>query len=274
MNTSGFTKFINSIRSSLTKHAPEILTGIGIAGMLTTTVLAVRATPKALRLMDEELLRQNNAAAEEAHKNGDKLCKQITKLKPIDVVKVTWKCYLPPLITAATSTACLIGASSVHARRNAALATVYKLSETALSEYKDKVIETVGEKKEKLIRDKVSEEKVKNNPVSNNQVILSKKGDTLCYETISGQYFKSDVEAIRKAVNEINKQMLNENYVSLNDFYSAIGIKPSSIGEDLGWKIDNGFVEVYFSTCLSENDEPCLVISYEKGPVYDYYKFM
>ena len=103
---------------------------------------------------------------------------------------------------------------------------------------------------------------------------MSKKGDTLCYETISGQYFKSDVEAIRKAVNKINKQMLNENYVSLNDFYSAIGIKPRSIGEDLGWKIDNGFVEVYFSTCLSENDEPCLVISYEKGPVYDYYKFM
>ena len=53
-----------------------------------------------------------------------------------------------------------------------------------------------------------------------------------------------------------------------------MGRKARSIGEDLGWKIDNGFVEVDFSRCLSENDEPCVVISYEKGPVYDYYKFM
>ena len=47
-----FNLIVNDVKTTLSKHAPEILTGIGIAGMVTTTVLAVRATPKALMLID------------------------------------------------------------------------------------------------------------------------------------------------------------------------------------------------------------------------------
>ena len=46
-------KMLKSFRYELGKHSPEILTGIGIAGMITTTVMAVRATPKALDLLAE-----------------------------------------------------------------------------------------------------------------------------------------------------------------------------------------------------------------------------
>ena len=44
----------NAVKKSTIKHSPEILTGIGIAGMVTTTVMAVRATPKALDLLEKE----------------------------------------------------------------------------------------------------------------------------------------------------------------------------------------------------------------------------
>ena len=42
------------VRTAMKKHSPEILTGIGIAGMITTTVMAVKATPKALILLEEK----------------------------------------------------------------------------------------------------------------------------------------------------------------------------------------------------------------------------
>lgn len=51
MNLSNIAK---SLRIAMKKHSPEILTGIGIAGMVTTTVLAVRATPKAIKILEDE----------------------------------------------------------------------------------------------------------------------------------------------------------------------------------------------------------------------------
>ena len=130
MNKPNLSKIAKGIRMSISKHSPEILTGIGIAGMVTTTVMAVRATPKALILIEER--------KEEI---------DVDKLTPIELIKATWTCYIPAAITGGLSIICLIGASSVNTRRNAALATAYTLSESALKEYQGKVIETIGEKK-------------------------------------------------------------------------------------------------------------------------------
>ena len=41
-------KFVMDTKRMVYKHSPEILTGIGVAGMITSTILAVKATPKAL----------------------------------------------------------------------------------------------------------------------------------------------------------------------------------------------------------------------------------
>ena len=43
-------KIMKDIKITMSKRSPEILTGLGIAGMITTTVLAVKATPKAIKL--------------------------------------------------------------------------------------------------------------------------------------------------------------------------------------------------------------------------------
>ena len=147
MNKPNMADLFKSVKMAVSQHSPEILTGIGIVGMITTTVLAVKATPKALTLIEEK-------KEELELYPGD-------KLTPVETVKVTWKCYIPAAVTGATSVACLIGTSSVNLRRNTALATAYNLSATALTEYKEKVIESIGEKKEQTIRDKVAEERVK-----------------------------------------------------------------------------------------------------------------
>lgn len=46
-------KFIKTVKQGFGKRSPEILLGIGIASGITATVLAVKATPKALELLTE-----------------------------------------------------------------------------------------------------------------------------------------------------------------------------------------------------------------------------
>lgn len=257
MHKLNLANLVSNTRQFANKHSPEILTGIGIAGMITTTVLAVRATPKALELLEKK-------------KNED----WVDELSPLEVVKTAWKPYVPAAVTGVASVACLIGASSVNAKRNAALATAYKLSETALTEYREKVIETIGEKKEKTVRDKVAEERVKKNPVSKSEVIVTNNGTTLCFDPISARYFKSSIDKIKRAENELNKQMLHDisGYVSLNEFYDELGLDHTSVGDDLGWNVDK-LIDISFSSQLNDNGEPSVVLDYLVAPKYDFYKF-
>ena len=251
--------FIKNTKCFLGKHSPEILTGIGIAGMVTSTVLAVKATPKALVLL------------EEARTNEDGTLKD--KLTIVETVKVAWKPYVPAVAVGIASISCIIGASRVNYKRNAALATAYALSERTLINYRDKVIETLGEKKEKEVRDKISQDEIDKKPISSSQVIITPKGNTLFMDSITGRYFRSDLDSIKKAVIALNMEISHQNYISLNEFYSNIGLDRISNGDNLGWNIDNGYVEIDYSTCLADNDEPCIVIDYISQPKYDFDKF-
>lgn len=258
MSKINFNQIIKTTQATLKKHTPEILTGIGISGMIATTVLAVKATPKALMLIEEK-----------------KLDLDTEKLSPVEVVKTTWPCYIPTVVTGAMSVACLVGASTVSVRRNAALATAYTLSETALKDYQEKVIETIGEKKESVVRDAIAKDKIEKNPIDgSSEVVLTNQGETLCYDPLSGRYFRSDIDKIKRAMNEINNMLLNDNYISLNDFYCEVGLGETKLGDNLGWEISRGLIDIHFSTQLASTGEPCLVIDFVKPPVYDYYKIL
>ncbi len=256
MDKSNITNIIKGIKASISRHSPEILTGIGIAGMITTTILAVKATPKAIKLIEAE-----------------KQAKHVDTLSPVDTVKTVWKCYIPAAMTGVSSIACLIGSNAINAKRNAALTTVYTLSEMARNEYKEKVIETIGEKKERTIKEKVDAERIKKDPVSKKEVIITEKGTTLCYDHVFGRYFKSDIDLINRAMNKINREIVINMYASLNDFYAELGLSPVEMGYDLGWNIDDGTIEIEPSSQLADDGTPCLVIDYSVSPKYNYSRF-
>lgn len=253
MNKKNIALAIKNIQTSIKKHSPEILTGLGIAGMITTTVMAVQATPKALILIEEK--KEELEAAE---------------LNPIETIQATWPCYIPAAFTGIVSVFCLIGAGSVNMRRRTALATAYTLSESALKEYQEKVVESIGEKKEQSIRDAVAKDKIEQNPVSNREVVIVERGNTLCFDTVSGRYFKSDIDKIKKAVIELNLRLRDEMYISLNEFYYEIGLNGTSLGDMLGWNIDQGYIDVSYSSQLTDDETPCLVIEYHIAPRYDF----
>ena len=235
-------------------NAPGILTGVGILTMVATTVEAVRVTPKAMMLIE--------------NRKGEL---EVDDLQPTEIIKTTWKTYMPSLMLGVTSMACFLVASGIQSKRNALLATAYALSETALREYTTKVIETVGEKKEQEIRDAISKKRLAENPVSENTVVVTgNDSNTMFYDPLSGRYFMSDIEKIKKAVNNINRELNLERYVSLNDFYSEIQLKSIEIGQDLGWNIDKGLLDIYLSAQLNEECKPCVVINHRVPPFYGY----
>lgn len=238
-------------QKALKKHSPEILTGIGIAGMIATTVTAVKATPKALRMIDAKEIEEDR------------------RLSTKEAIAVSWKCYVPAAITGIFSTACLIGASSVNVHRNAALATAYTISETALKEYKEKAVEVVGEKKEQAIRDAVAKEQLEKANIKERKFIPTGKGETPCFDPLTNTCFKSDMETLRKAENTLNKQMRDDMVITVNEFLQEIGLEPcdASIGENLGWEIDRGYIELDFSSQLVDG-VPYLVLGHHNPPHY------
>lgn len=255
-------KVAKNMQHTLGKYSPQILTGIGVAGMITTVVLAVKATPKALELIEDK---------KEELDAG--------KLTVVDTVKTAWKPYVPAVVTGALSTVCIIGGNAVGTRRTAALAAAYKISETALHEYKDAVVETIGEEKSKEVKEKVAQNKLDKNPVVEKQIIVTNKGTFLCYDSLSGRYFQSDIETIRKAQNDINDYLFSEDYASLNMFYDFLGLEHTRLGAELGWKIDSGTLQIEFDSTLASDKSqgiapgtPCLVLDYNVAPKYEFDK--
>lgn len=261
-----------NIGSFIGTHSPEILTGLGISGMVSAVIFAVRATPKAIQLINEAKIKKYEETENEDHTynpQGDEL----PNLTVSETVKAVWKCYIPSGALILISGGCLIGSSSVNLKRNTALATAYKLSETALTEYKDKVVDTFGEKKAQSIKDEIAKDKLDRMQISEDEIILTKRGDTLCMDAISGRFFKSDIETIKQVINKLNRRLLSENFISLNELYYELDLDGIKIGDDIGWRIGRGLIELNPSSQLTKNGTPCLVMNFDVVPEYEYSKY-
>lgn len=257
------------------KKSPEILTGLGIAGMITTVVLAVKATPKALDLIDEEIDNQNRKLSQEAYDSGYSTAKQINKLKPVETVKVAWKPYIPALLLGGASVGCLIGANTVSARRHAALYSAYELSKTAYNELNEKVTEVVGEKKVTEIKQKLAEDKV--NKVSSegaiekkSNVVIAGDGDTWFIDAMSNQPFLSSKNKLDAAANELNRKMRSDMYVSLSQFYDEVGIEHTGTSDYIGWRIDKEYIDVVTSDAIVKDGKVYVVMDFLSRPEYGY----
>ena len=245
-------KILNSSKKKLADNAPEILIGVGLAGMLTSTIMAVKATPKAMEIIKEE----------EEYLNRD--------LSNMEKVKLVWKPYVPAAIGYCASAALIIKANNVNNARSAMFAGAYKLSEQALLDYKDKVIEVIGEEKEREISDAVVRAKQRSHPAS--EVIFG-TGQCLCHDPLSGRYFNADMDKIRRVENDLNYRLMKENMVSLNEFYTELGMECTEMGFKYGWNIDDGLIEVRFTSTITDDNKLCLVVSFARSPRLDFDKW-
>lgn len=229
------------------KNQSTILTALGVAGLVSTAGLTAHATYKATCKIHNEGFEVEDLTVKERF-------------------LLTWRLYIPPFLMGAVSVACIIGAHSADVKKNAALAGLYTLTEETLQDYRKKVVERIGEKKEEEIHGEVMQEKLNRNPASNNQVIFSGKGETLFYDAYSGRYFKSDIETIRQIQNDLNQEMLfGFAWTPINNLYCSLGLGTIKMGEDIGWTPDN-LIDIKFDTMIADNNEPCIVINLNAEP--------
>lgn len=238
-------------------NSPALLTAIGVTGSLTAAYLTGKASFKAAQIIQEQQERLD-------------MHEQTHQLETKEKVELVWKEYIPAVGVAAITVVSIVGANRIGTRRAAAVAAAYSLSERAFSEYKEKVVQKMGEKKEQGLRDEIAQERVAKNPPTGQQVIIG-GGDVLCYEMYTGRYFKSDMETLKKAMNDTNYMVLNNNYASLSDFYNKVGLPWTQISEEVGWNC-NELLELKFSTTLADDGRPCLAFDYNVTPIRGYYR--
>ncbi|MCR5432351.1 MAG: DUF6353 family protein, partial [Lachnospiraceae bacterium] len=160
---------------------------------------------------------------------------------------------------------------TINTRRNTALAAAYALSLQDFADYKRKALEVVGEKKEEQIRDEVNKEKLIKDNVKDMPIIHTSGsgGKIPCYDPLSKRLFESDMETLRSAVNTLNTRIIDEMYITLNEYYAEIGLDPLSdcIGESMGWDLEHGQIKPQFTSQLV-NGVPYLVIGHNNPPHY------
>lgn len=244
---------MKTIKPVLVKHEPDILMGMGLAGMVGSMALLVKSTIDAVNCVN----------ARKIELNKEKLSKK-------EIFKTVWKCYIPPLIMTAVSIPCVIMGNRVLNRRNAALAAAYTISETALQEYQNKAKEIVGEKKEQQIREAAAKETVEKT-YKKGSTMITGNGDSLFYDELSGRYFRSTWNKVLKSANELNADAIGgSDIITINDWFQAIGLDPVELGEERGWSVYNngakGLISISLTSTLTEDDIPCACIHYENRP--------
>ena len=249
----GFQQLVDSTQAWANKHSPEIWMATGIAGLVGGIIFGIMATPKALQLIDEK--------KEELNKD---------KLTPWETIKTTWKCYLPCVISSVGGILCVVNGDDIHHKRNAALAAAYTMSESALAEYKSKVIDEFGEKKEKKVKEKLNEDRVNSNPPTDSNIEQTGLGNTLCYDVVSSRYFRCDIDIIHKAEAKCTSRLYSniDETVTINDFYDEIGIEEMQpYGEYLVWKLSNDCkeVKVFPQSMNAESGEPVFIVAWPNG---------
>lgn len=247
----------NALRG-VQQKSPIILTGFAVAGVVSSVVLAVRATPEAVKRIEDY----------EAKENG-----LWVKAPLAERARLVWPLYIPAGLTMGATIGAIIGAQSVNARRQAALVGAFTITEGAFQEYREQIIEQLGVNKEQKVRDAVIQKKVEDNPPPTNEVLVIGSGNVLCLDTYSGRYFESSMEKIRKAQNDFNEMLLNgEMYASLNEFYHLLDLPDAQVGDQVGFATEN-LLDINFSTSMTEDGRPCLAMSFRALPLQDYYKF-
>lgn len=230
-------KLANSLARMIKRNSTTILSSTAITGVATTAYLTARAT-------------WSVATNEDAVPTDS--------LK--DNVAVYWKFYIPAVASGLVTSACIIGVAKVGNKRAMAAQAAFILTERAYSEYRDKVIEEFGEKKDEKVRSAIAEDRVRKNPPSQEVIIVS-AGTVLCCELYTGRYFQSDMETLRKAQNDLNEQLIQNDQISLEEWYHMIGLQSTSFASDVGWNSDK-MMALEFTTVLTEDGRPCLAFSY------------
>lgn len=238
-------------RIGIIKHGPDILTAAGVIGLIASGIMAVVNTPRAV-----DIIRQHD---EELDLDEDLTAKEI--------IADTWKYYLPSVVLTTLSVGSIIFARRIDAKRMAAWAAAYQMSENALVRLKDSVKDEFGEKKLKKIEDDADLKIMDEHPINPENIIDTGNGNDLFCDYYSGRYFRSNPDAVKAVYNQFIAKLLREDSMSVNDWVTSLSLPAlgSELGDEMGWTSSmykNGdlWEEPIFTYGPGYLDAPCAVV--------------
>ena len=244
-------KGMNSLRIFVKRNSPTILTCVGSIGVIATAVVAVRATPKALKLLE---------------KATDEKGEDLTKWETIQVAGPT---YIPSALICLSTIVCIFGANSLNRKQQAALVSAYTLLSNAYTEYRNKVIEVYGEEAEAKIREAILKDRQDH--------IYPEGENDLFYEQFSGRYFEAPMERVLKAECDFNKKLALNGSASLNELYGFLGLEKTEGGDVIGWSTSIGesifgysHIDFDHELVIMDDGLECYIIDASFVPTADY----
>ena len=240
------------------RNASTVLTILGGAGVVVTSVMAVKATPKALKKLEE--------AREE---KGEELSKW-------EKVRVAGPKYVPTIVAGTATIACIFGANILNKKHQASLDSAYALVDQSYKQYQQKVKELYGKYAHQEIMDAIAAEKAENvginapGFVSNNTLYVDEKcGETrLFYDEYGDRFFEATLEQVISSEYHLNRNYTLRGYTVLNELYDLLGLEPTDFGDELGWIAnDDGKFWIDFDHReINIKGVDCILISMPFGP--------
>lgn len=253
--------FLTIAQKFVADNSPGILTGLAVAGTVTTAVLAGKAGYSAA--MMEIPLKETKHYAED----GQELASSYDPIQGFEIVKLVWKEFIPAAIVGAATVTCVIGANHINSRRAAAIAAAFKLSEELANEYKERVVKTLGAQKEEKMRAELAKDQMLRSPGAETVIIVG--SEVLIHDALSGRFFKNEWSKIERAVNEINHQINNYYHASLTEFYEKIGLTGTVFSDEVGWNSDE-LLDIKPAAVLLDDGRPAISIAFRTTPIRGY----
>lgn len=265
--TSKVNALLNKSKVCLKRSSPTILTCVGAIGVVATSILAVKATPKACQILENERY-------ERSYKT-DKDSEYYQDLKPLEVVQLTWQCYIPTALVGLSTISCIFGANVLSKRNQASLVSAYTFLNQSYRQYRGAAKTVYG----KDADSKIKAQMAKDTYVSADGYSLysadmdPESEQVLCYDLFSKRYFTSTMAAVLNAQYHINRNLCLRGDTTVNEFYEFLGIDNIDCGDEIGWSMDElmegGIMWLDFdnSQTTMEDGMVCCVISALWDPI-------
>lgn len=249
-------KLISNSKLFLKRNSSTILTYVGAAGVIGTTITAIQATPKAMQILEQM-----------EEEKGDEL----TNLEKIQAAVPV---YIPTIILGASTLACIFGANVLNKRNQASITSAYALLSSSYKEYRDKVLDLYGEEAESLVVEKIAQDNY------DKESAPEDNGGELFYDDYSKRYFRSTVEKVQRAEYEINRDLIMMDYATINDFYKYLDLPPIEGGDKLGWTTCINYdcywqlwIDFSHSRTVMDDGTDCRIIRILTDPIVDFEEY-
>lgn len=240
---------LNKLSRNLKSNSPVLLCIVAAVGVAATGITTALGTVKAIDILDAKRKEQSD---------------ELTKGQ---IAAAVWPCYIPSALIAAGTVICIFGANYISKQQYNSLLAAYTLLDQSAREFKQKFIDIYGLDKEHELENEIAKD---------NLPAVTKESELpLWYDPETRRYFNTSVDDFKKALYTINHDLTINGFVSLDEFFMAMGIEPSEAANHLGWDIDwlmgvyeMPWIDIHYETAKTDDGLEVNVIYYDIEPEY------